>query len=119
MAKRLVQLHIGGQRYSVKSDADETYVRVLAGHVDEQLQEVGQSSRAVPTQKLLVLAALTIADELFSERRKRAELKRRVKEKSQEVLAYLDRVSKQTKKAERALTHPVLLRRIARVYGVS
>ena len=97
VAKRSVPVFIGGQRYVVKSDADETYVRILAGYVDERLEDVRRQSKAVPTQKLLVLSALNLADELFEERRLRAELKRQVRDKSKAVLAYLDRVSKRTK----------------------
>ena len=91
MAKRPVVVHVGGQRYVVRSDADETYIRTLAGHVDKRLKEVQRSSKPVASQSLAVLAALNIADELFQERQKRGDLKQRVKDKSRAVIAYLDR----------------------------
>ncbi|MCC6747516.1 MAG: cell division protein ZapA [Deltaproteobacteria bacterium] len=91
MSKRPVEVQIAGERFVVRSDADETYVRILAGYVDERIGEVQRASRLVPTQKLVVLAALNIADDLFQERRKRAELKRRVRDKSKAVLAYLEK----------------------------
>lgn len=91
MAKRSVVVHIAGQRLVVRSDADEAYVQRLAGYVDERVCEVQRSSKRVPSQSLAVLAALNIADELFQEREKRTELKRKIRDKSRAVLSYLDK----------------------------
>ena len=91
MAKRSVVVHIAGQRYVVRSGADEAYVQRLAGFVDDRLREVQRSSKPVPSQSLAVLAALNVADELFQEREKRASLKQRVRDKSRAVLSYLDK----------------------------
>lgn len=91
MAKRSVVVHVGGQRYVVRSDADETYIRTLAAYVDDRLKEVQRSSKPVSSQSLAVLAALNITDELFKERQKRVELKQRIKDKSNAAIAYLDR----------------------------
>jgi len=89
--KKSVVVTIAGQRLTVKSDADETYVRRLAGYVDQRIGEVRNLSRPVPTQKLAILAALNIADDLFQERGKRTELKRQVRERSKAVLMQLDK----------------------------
>jgi len=91
VAKRSVVVHVGGQRYVVRSDADETYIRTLAAYVDDRLKEVQRSSKPVSSQSLAVLAALNITDELFKERQKRVELKQRIKDKSNAAIAYLDR----------------------------
>ena len=91
MAKRSVVVHVGGQRYVVRSDADETYIRTLAAYVDDRLKEVQRSSKPVSPQSLAVLAALNITDELFKERQRRVELKQRIKDKSNAAIAYLDR----------------------------
>ena len=64
---------------------------MLASFLSEQIEEVRSTQRVVPTQKLVVLAALTIADALFKERREQAELKQRVRERSKSLLAYLER----------------------------
>ena len=91
MSKRSVVVHVGGQRYVVRSDADETYIRTLAGYVDERIEEVQRSSRPVSPQSLAVLAALNIADELFQERQRRAELRQKVRDRTKAVVAYLDK----------------------------
>lgn len=94
VAKRSVAVEIAGQRYVVRSDADETYVRMLAAFLSEQIEEVSRTLRVVPTQKLVVLAALNIVDALFKERRDQVELKQRVRERSQALLAYVEREEK-------------------------
>jgi cell division protein ZapA len=75
----------------VKSDAEEAYVRSLALYLDERISEVQNASRPASSQSLAVLAALNIADELFRERRARAELRRKIKERSRALLAHMDR----------------------------
>ena len=87
--KRSVIVNIAGQKLTVKSDADETYIRTLAGYVDRRIEEVKNASRPVQTQKLAILAALNLADELYQERRKRSELKQRVRDKAAAILTYL------------------------------
>ena len=91
MAKKSVAVEIAGQRYVVRSDADETYARTLADYLSKRIDEVRSTLRVVPTDKLAILAALHIADELFQERRLRADLKRQVQERGRGLLAFLDR----------------------------
>lgn len=91
LAKSPVVVHIAGQRYSVRSDADETYVRTLAKFVDGKMADLRDPARPVPTQKAAVLAALNIADDLFRERRGRTELESSVRERSQALLAFLEK----------------------------
>jgi cell division protein ZapA len=92
--KSSVAVTIAGQQLVVRSDADETYVRTLAAYLSERIDEVRSSQRVVPTQKLAILAALNIADELFQERTKQKDLKRRIREKSKRLLSFLDREEK-------------------------
>jgi cell division protein ZapA len=91
VGKRAVVVHIAGQRYVVRSDADEAYIQSLAGYVNERIEEVQFSSRPVSAPSLAVLAALNIADDLFRERQQRLELRKRIRDKSRAVLAYLDK----------------------------
>ena len=91
MGKRAVVVHIAGQRYVLRSDADEAYVQSLAGYVNERINEVQRSARPVPSQSLAVLAALNIADDLFRERQRRVALKEKIRDKSKKLLAYLDK----------------------------
>lgn len=89
--KRKVTVQIGGQRYALRSDADEDTVRELAAFVDGRLRALAQEARTPDTQSQAVLLALQIAEELFAERRATAALKRAVREKSQSLLRFLER----------------------------
>ena len=94
LATSSVIVQIAGERYIVRSDADETYVRTLAQYVDQHIDNVRQSSKIVPTHKLAILAALNVADELFQAKRQQSDLKQRVKRSSRALLTLLDREEK-------------------------
>lgn len=54
---------INGCEYAVKGEAPE-YIRELAAYVDKKMRQVGQRFPHLTEQKLAVLTALNIADEL-------------------------------------------------------
>ncbi len=88
--RRSVPVTIAGQRYVLRSDAEEAYVRELAGIVDERIGRVKRTSRTVATHKVAILTALQLADELVRERRRRAALRTAVRERAGRLLALLD-----------------------------
>jgi cell division protein ZapA len=94
---RSVRVSIAGQTFSVRTDAHPRYVRELASFVDRRIEDVKDGGRAVTTQSLALLAALTIADELHQVRDEQTTLKRRIREKSQTILRVLS--------AEASLAH--------------
>jgi cell division protein ZapA len=89
--KRSVAVTIAGQRYTIKSDAEEAYVHSLAGLVDDRMREVQRGAKTAPPHAVAVLAALQIADELVRERNGRAELRRRVRAETRAIRQTLDR----------------------------
>ena len=89
--KRSVTVQIAGLRYSLKSDDEDRAVKALASYVDGKIREVQKHSRTPDTQAVAVLTALQIAEELFKERREAAELRKKIREKSQSLLDYLER----------------------------
>jgi len=76
-------------------------VRKLAAYVNQQIEEVRNTSRPVQTQKLAILAALNMADELFQERRETAELKHNVRDRAERVLAYLEKEEQRQVRAKK------------------
>ena len=88
---RQVKVTLAGQKFSVRTDARPKYVRELAAFVNEKLEEAKQSGKVVTTQSLALLAAMSIADDLFQQREKERELRRDIREKSQRILRYLDK----------------------------
>ncbi len=71
--RKTVSVEILGKSYSVRADADREYTQTLARYVEEQMQKVATQSNAVDTQKIAVLAALNIANDLFLAERKEQE----------------------------------------------
>ena len=59
-----IEVDILGQKYSIKGDAPEEYIKKLAVFVDLKLKEVHNSAPNIAPLKAAILAALNIADEL-------------------------------------------------------
>jgi cell division protein ZapA len=89
--KRQVTVNIAGQKYVLRSDEDEDDVKAVASYVDARIREIQKLTRTADTQAHATLAALQIAEELFGERRARAELRKRIREKGQSILQFLER----------------------------
>ena len=62
---RVIPVEICGQRYPIRTTLDPEYVSRLANYVDEKMRAAGESAPTGDPQRLAVLAALNIADELF------------------------------------------------------
>ncbi len=61
--KRPVEVEILGEKFTLRSEEEEDYVREVAGYVDLKMQEVLKTSRPVARYNVAMLAALNIADE--------------------------------------------------------
>ncbi|MEW6543147.1 MAG: cell division protein ZapA [Nitrospirota bacterium] len=62
---RTSQVEIYGQRYVIRGDADEEYIRRVAAHVDEQMRSLASGMKTATPVKLAVLTAINIAHQLF------------------------------------------------------
>ncbi|RLA81398.1 MAG: cell division protein ZapA [Deltaproteobacteria bacterium] len=85
MAKRSVEVYIYGQKYVIRSESSEEYVREVASLVDRKMREVAQRGRSVSTLNVAVLAALNIADELLKSSRDNEELLKRIKDQTERL----------------------------------
>ncbi|MDP2158681.1 MAG: cell division protein ZapA [Nitrospirota bacterium] len=59
-----VEISILGQKYTIKGDAHEEYIKNLAAYVEEKLQEIHAGHPNITPLKASILASLNIADEL-------------------------------------------------------
>ena len=91
-----VKVQIFGQVYSIRGDLEERYVQKLAKFVDEKMHAIAEATGIVDTQKLAVLAALAIADELHSMQRERSEEEELLREQAERCLTLVERALKQT-----------------------
>ena len=73
---------IFGREYKIKGFADEKYIVKVAKYVDEKMKELSTSSSMMAQDRLAILAALNIADELFQENKKSTETLSSVEERA-------------------------------------
>ncbi len=85
-----VKVQILGQTYAIRGDLDERYVQKLAKYVDEKMRAISDATAIVDTQKVAVLAALAIADELHSNH------EGLLREQAERCLTLVERALKQT-----------------------
>jgi cell division protein ZapA len=91
-----VKVQIFGQTYSIHGELDASYVQKLATYVDEKMQAIADVTTTIDTQKVAVLAALAIADELHSTRKERGEEEELLREQAERCLTLVERALKQT-----------------------
>jgi cell division protein ZapA len=91
-----VKVQIFGQTYSIQGELDGKYVQRLAKYVDEKMHEIADVTKTVDTQKVAVLAALAIADELHSMQRDRGDHEQLMREQAERCLTLVERALKQT-----------------------
>ena len=89
------KVQIFGQVYPIQGDLDEGYVQKLAAYVDEKMRAIVEMTPTVDTQKVAILAALAIADELHSLRKERSEREDLLKEQAERCLTLVERALKQ------------------------
>jgi cell division protein ZapA len=87
--KRSLAVTVFGQKISLKSDADESYVQQLVECVDGRMRELSNRSQKAGLQEVAMLAALQLADDLFREQRRRVDLRRKVRAQAQRLMEQL------------------------------
>jgi cell division protein ZapA len=83
-------VEIMGREYRIRGEADEQYVREVARFVDAKLREVSQGSSLPASDRVAILAAINIADELFQLRRASTEEMSSIARKAESLLELLD-----------------------------
>lgn len=81
--KKAFDVEIMGERLTVRSDAEEGYVRKVASYVDNKMEEALKTVRPLAKSNAAMLAALNIADEYHQ-----------LKEKYEVMLQRLNHLSK-------------------------
>jgi cell division protein ZapA len=91
-----VKVQIFGQTYTIRGELDERYVQRLAAYVDGKMSAIADATATVDTQKVAVLAALAIADELHTIRKDRTDQEDLLREQAERCLTLVERALKQT-----------------------
>ena len=90
--KKALDVTILGQKFTISSDADESYMLKVADYVDNKMQELMQSPKPSVKSNVAMLAALNIADELFRIREATRARDSQIAERASELEQLLDRV---------------------------
>ena len=89
--KRSVEVDIAGQKLMIRSDEGPDYVQELADYVDAHLRELSSGKRTTYNlQRMALLVAMQIADELFREKDLHQRLRQRVEAKLQALKSAVD-----------------------------
>lgn len=72
--KNRVHVKIYGEEYTMRGPASPDYMKRVAHYVDEKMKQVGQANSRLGINKIAVLTAINLADELFRVRRELQEL---------------------------------------------
>lgn len=79
------------REYKIRGVADASYIREVAQYVDAKLREVSQGSTVPPaSERVAILAAMNIADELFQLRRASTEEFSSIERRTQSLIRMLD-----------------------------
>jgi cell division protein ZapA len=95
-----IKVEIYNQTYNIRSDGNQEYIHQLAEYVDRKMREVTSATHTVDSQKVAILAALHIADELHQEKDRATQADRDLADRSAECTEELDRLFKNRSSAE-------------------
>lgn len=86
-----IPVNIRFKTYEVEAQAgDELWIASLAEYVEQKLNETEKETGIVDTQKLAIMAALNIADELFRLKNSRENVAGVFETKADELIKVLD-----------------------------
>lgn len=72
--KTRVHVKIYGEEYTMRGPASSDYMKRVAHYVDEKMRQLGQTNSKFGINKIAVLTAINLADELFRLRKEIQEL---------------------------------------------
>lgn len=91
-SSRVVNVDICGQRYPIRSALDPGYVAELAAYLDEKIRAAARETKTGDTLKIVVLAALNVADELFRARAAEGNVSIHWRRKTEELEHLVDQI---------------------------
>lgn len=91
-----MKIEIYDQMYSVQADGNEAYLNELAAYVDSRMRTVAESARTVDSLKVAVLAALNIADELFTLKQHQEKLEGPLRKRVEKCVALVEKALEHT-----------------------
>lgn len=91
-----MKIDIYDQSYNVNTDQNEEYLQKLAAYVDSKMRAVGEAARTVDSLKVAVLAALNIADEMFTLRERQREIEGPIRQHVEKCVTLVEKALEQS-----------------------
>lgn len=85
-----VEVTILGQKYTIKGDAPEEYIKSLAAFIDGKMKDVCGAIPSITPLKAAILVSLNIADELHKLREAQDSATRTIEEKADALTGLFD-----------------------------
>lgn len=85
-----VSVEISGKRLSIRTDHDPIFVQQLARYVDDKLGQLQSMAPSAPFEKLMLLASLTLAEELFEAQDELVNLRNDLSERTEAMIALIE-----------------------------
>lgn len=85
-----VNVQVGGVKLALRSDKDPKLVQSIATYLDSKVGDIRSQAPGVPLDKALILASLTVAEELFDAQARVRVLENSLRERIDNCLAMLD-----------------------------
>jgi len=83
-----VEIEIFGQVFRVASgEATPAYIQCLASYVDEKMRTIASATKTMPLNRMAILTALNIADDLFKLRDSYEQSARLVDAKTEQLIS--------------------------------
>jgi cell division protein ZapA len=92
-AKDSVSVEIFGHEYKIKGEGDPDRIAEVARYVDKKMKEVAKGAPVGSLARIGILAALNIADELFTERSDKQRIVEGVESASRRMRRKLEEIS--------------------------
>lgn len=88
--KQSVEVELAGQKLVIRTDEGSEYVQELADYVDAQLRQLAPERRSTfNLQRMALLVAISLADELFREKDLHRQFRQRISAKLEALDAAL------------------------------
>ncbi|WP_158542637.1 cell division protein ZapA [Lujinxingia litoralis] len=87
-----IQIEIRGQKLTIRSDREATFVRSLARYIDHKAEELQAAAPSAPFDKLMMLASMTVAEELFEARDELHRMHTQLSETTETLLDLINQV---------------------------
>ncbi len=90
MASESHQVKLMGREFRIRSPEDPEHIDAAARYVNQLIEGMAGGKRHLPIQNVLLLASMSMADELLRERARHDALKEKIRAQSRALLARMD-----------------------------